>query len=326
MKCRTFLKAVSILACPLILAGAARAESNYPSKPIRMIVPWVPGGFTDVFARKVAERMAQQLGQPVVVENKAGANGGIGTGFVARSPGDGYTIIMETADTHAINPAIYQNLEYDPVKDFKQISILASQPLVFAVNASVPARTVQEFVESAKTKPGQLSYGTWGTGSVAHLGFARFAKQAGIELNHIPYKGVSPALVDVVAGRVDAIFVGFLSAGDNFKTGKLRPLALTGAQHVGLLPDTQTMQELGYEDFDVSLWYGLGVPSSTPDAVVEKLSQAAQHAVMQTDIKPMLESYAMQPRGTSAQEATRFIAEEGRKWAAAAKDAGVELQ
>src|SRR5690606_13340659 len=136
------------------------------------------------------------------------ANGSIGTSFVAHAPGDGYTLIVETADTHAINPSIYKNLDYDPVKDFKQISILAAQPLVFAVNASVPAKTVREFVELARQKPGVLSYGTWGNGSVAHLGFARFAQEAGIQLNHIPYKGVSPAVLDVVAGRVDAIFVG----------------------------------------------------------------------------------------------------------------------
>lgn len=323
MRNLTWIKLLAVMVCSLCAATPGYAEGTFPDRPIRLIVPWAPGGFTDIFARKVAERMSQQLGQPIVVENKAGANGSIGTAFVARSSGDGYTIIMETADTHAINPSIFKDLAYDPVQDFKQVSILASQPLVFAVRADLPVKSVQEFVERARQSPGTISYGTWGTGSVAHLGFERFSKLAGIKLNHIPYKGVSPALVDVLAGRVDGIFIGFLSAGDNFKNGKLRPLAMTSAGRAPVLPDVPTMQELGYKDFDINLWYGLGVPAATPDSVVAALNKAAEYAIKNTDIRPMLESYAMEARGTSAQEATAYIKEERQRWGQAAKDAKI---
>jgi len=314
------------LFCGSVCPATGVAADTFPNRPIRLIVPWVPGGFTDIFARNVADQMSRRLGQQIVVENKPGANGSIGTDFVARSPGDGYTIIMETADTHAINPSIYKDLRYDPVKDFKQISILSSQPLVFAVAAHVKANTVAEFVALAKQQPGQLSYGTWGLGSVSHLAIERFSGEAGIKLNHVPYKGVSPAVVDVAAGRVDAMFVGFLSVGDNFKNGKIRPLAMTSAKRASLLPDVQTLQELGYKDFDVNLWYGLGVPASTPDSVVEILSAAAQYAIQKTDIHTMLESYAMEPRGTNAADANKFIAAEREKWKQAAAIANIEAQ
>ena len=317
---------VALLFAGIVFPQAVMAADPYPNKPIRLIVPWVPGGFTDIFARNVAEQMSRRLGQQIVVENKPGANGSIGTDFVARSPGDGYTIIMETADTHAINPSIYKDLKYDPIKDFKQISILSSQPLVFAVAAHVKANTVAEFVALAKQQPGQLSYGTWGLGSVSHLAIERFSGEAGIKLNHVPYKGVSPAVLDVAAGRVDAMFVGFLSVGDNFKNGKIRPLAMTSAKRASLLPDVQTLQELGYKDFDVNLWYGLGVPASTPDSVVETLSAAAQYAVQKTDIHTMLEGYAMEARGTSAADATKFVVGEREKWKQAAEIANIEAQ
>ena len=317
---------VALVFTGIVFSQAVVAADPYPNKPIRLIVPWVPGGFTDIFARNVAEQMSRRLGQQIVVENKPGANGSIGTDFVARSPGDGYTIIMETADTHAINPSIYKDLKYDPVKDFKQISILSSQPLVFAVSAHVKANTVAEFVALAKQQPGQLSYGTWGLGSVSHLAIERFSGEAGIKLNHVPYKGVSPAVVDVAAGRVDAMFVGFLSVGDNFKNGKIRPLAMTSAKRASLLPDVQTLQELGYKDFDVNLWYGLGVPVSTPDSVVEILSAAAQYAVQKTDVKTMLESYAMEARGTNPADASKFIVAERERWKKAAEIANIEAQ
>ena len=306
-----------------VFPAATASASNFPSQPIRLVVPWVPGGFTDVFARKVADAMSKKLGQPIIVENKPGANGSMGTRYVAQSPGDGYTIIMETADTHAINPSIYKDLGYDPVKDFKQVSFLSAQPLVFAVNASVPANTVQEFIALAKKKPGELTYGTWGIGSVSHLGFERFAKESDIRLSHVPYKGVSPAILDVVAGRVDAIFVGLLSAGDHFKTGKLKALAMTSARAVSQMPGIKPLREMGYQDFDINLWYALGVPASTPDAVVRTLSEAAQYAIKETDIKAMLESYSMEVRGTGADEAQAIIASERQRWAKAAKEANI---
>jgi len=314
---------VFAFAAVAVFLAATASASNFPSQSIRLIVPWVPGGFTDVFARKVADAMSKKLGQPMIVENKPGANGSMGTRYVAQSPGDGYTIIMETADTHAINPSIYKDLGYDPVKDFKQVSFLSAQPLVFAVNASVPANTVQEFIALAKKKPGELTYGTWGIGSVSHLGFERFAKESDIRLSHVPYKGVSPAILDVVAGRVDAIFVGLLSAGDHFKTGKLKALAMTSARAVSQMPGIKPLREMGYQDFDINLWYALGVPASTPDAVVRTLSEAAQYAIKETDIKAMLESYSMEVRGTGADEAQAIIASERQRWAKAAKEANI---
>lgn len=322
----------NMFACAALVACAgisfAQSASNFPHKHITMVVPWAPGGFTDVYARKVAEKMSQNLGQPIIVENRAGANGSIGTAYVAKSAPDGYTIIVETADTHAINPSIYppNNLKYDPIKDFKQIAILSSQPLILAINSSVPANSVADLVAMAKAKPGVLTYATWGKGSVAHLGVVRFAKSAGIQLNHIPYKGVSPAVLDVVAGRVDLMLTGVYTSGEYFKNGMMKPLAAASNQRLPLMPNLVTLQELGYQDLDLRLWYGLGVPSATPDAVVERLYQAATVALQSADVKALLDKNGMDVHGYSPAEATRHVTKERGRWAAAAEAAGDGLK
>lgn len=328
MHTKSILKAVFACAAIVACAGTSFAQtaSGFPQKPITLIVPWAAGGFTDIYARKVAEKMSHSLGQPVIVDNKPGANGSIGTAFVAKSPPDGYTIIVETADTHAINPSIYPDLKYDPVKDFKQISILSSQPLILAVNGSVAVDSVEELVKMAGAKPGVLTYATWGKGSVPHLGIVRFSKAAGIQLNHIPYKGVGPAVLDVVAGRVDLMLTGFFTSGEYFKNGKMKPLAAASSQRLAMAPNLPTLQELGYRDLDLRLWYGLGVPVATPDAVVERLHQAASAAVQSADVKALLEKNGMDIHDYGPVEATRHVMKERERWAAAAVAAGDGLR
>ena len=321
-----FASATLLGAC---VAGAAQSDATqasvgFPQRPVTVIVPWPAGGFTDVYARKVSEKMAQDLGQPVIVENKPGANGAIGTAFVARSNPDGYTIVIETADTHAINPSIYPpaDLRYDPIKDFRQVSILSSQPLILAVGGNVAARSVDDLVRMAKARPGELSYATWGKGSVPHLGIVRFSKVAGIDLNHIPYKGVSPAAMDVMAGRVDMMLTGLFTSSDHFKNGTMRPLAAASNQRMAMMPELPTLQELGYPDLELRLWYGLGVPTGTPDAVVERLHKAASVAMASDDIKALLDKNGMDIHNYDPARATQHVLKERERWAAAAEAAG----
>lgn len=330
MQPHTLLKQLIAGAALLVAAGTGFAQSaaNFPQKPISMIVPWAPGGFTDVYARKMAEKMSQHLGQPVIVENKPGANGSIGTAFVAKSAPDGYTIIVETADTHAINPSIYppKDLRYDPIKDFKQIAILSSQPLILAVGGKVPVNTVEDLVKLAKSKPGEVSYATWGKGSVPHLGIVRIAKVTDMQLNHIPYKGVNPAVLDVVAGRVDLMLTGLFTSGEYFNNGMMRPIAAASNQRLAKLPNVPTLQELGYPDLNLRLWYGLGVPSATPDDIVQRLHQAASAAVQSTDIKGMLDKNGMDIHDLGPAEASLHVSKERERWAAAAVAAGNGLK
>lgn len=310
------------------LAQVPAAADSYPRKPIQMIVPWAPGGLTDVYARKVAERMTQELGQPIIIENKPGANGSIGTAFVAQSAPDGHTIIVETADTHAINPSIYppQQLKYDPIKDFKQVSILAAQPMLLGISSKVPANTLEQLVAHAKREPNGVSYATWGRGSVAHLGIVLFAKSAGIKVTHIPYKGVNPAVIDVVGGRVDMMLTGAHTSSEFFKNGTMKPLAATTARRLPMYPQVPTLQELGYKDFDIRLWYGFGVPAGTPDAVVDKLVRAVRIAVQSQEVRAFADKYGMETIGSSSQEATKHVAQERERWAAAAEAAGSDLK
>lgn len=330
MHTKSILKCVFACAALVMAVGTSFAQTaaSFPQKPISMIVPWAAGGFTDVYARKVAEKMSQTLGQPIVVENKPGANGSIGTAFVAKSAPDGYTIIVETADTHAINPSIYppKELRYDAIKDFKQISILSSQPLILAVNGTVPVNSADDLVKMAKAKPGVMSYATWGKGSVPHLGIVRFSKVAGIQLNHIPYKGVNPAVLDVVAGRVDLMLTGFFTSGEYFKNGMMKPLAAASNQRLAMMPSLPTLQELGYPDLNLRLWYGLGVPTATPDAIVARLHQAASAAVQSADVKALLDKNGMDVHDFGPAEATLHVARERERWAAAADAAGDGLK
>lgn len=303
MNSRHFLKAVAGAAI-LAAAGSALAQAAYPTKPIRLIVPFAPGGSTDLAARLVAEFGSRELGQQIVVENKPGAGGSTGMEFVARSPADGYTLGMATVSTHGANPAVYgSKLKYDPVKDFAPVTNVATTPSVFAVNPNkVPAATMKDFMALAKASPGRYSFGSPGTGSLGHANISHFTALAQIELLHVPYKGAGQAMNDAAAGQVDAITDNLPSALPHIKAGKLRALAVLSEKRSPALPDVPTYGELGFPQMGGGGWFGIVAPAGTPPDVVAKLNAAIHKAMKQPDFaRKMDESGATLIPGTPAQ-------------------------
>ena len=280
MNTRHFLKALAGAAA-LAAAGIASAQSPYPSQTIKLIVPFAPGGSTDIAARLIAEYGGRELGQPLVVENKGGAGGSLGMEFVAKSRADGYTLGMATVSTHGANPAVYgSKLKYDPVKDFLPITNVATTPSVFAVNPNkVPAKTMKEFLAQAKAAPEKFSFGTPGTGSLGHANIEHFMALAQVKLLHVPYKGGGQAMNDAIAGQVDAITDNLPSALPHIKSGKLRALAVLSEKRSPALPDVPTYGELGFPQMGGGGWFGVVAPAGTPPEVVARLN-AAFHKAM----------------------------------------------
>jgi tripartite-type tricarboxylate transporter receptor subunit TctC len=283
--------------CTLGIAGmlasgtAAAQPPDYPSKPIRLITPFPPGGGTDVVARIIGERLAEQLGQPVVVDNKGGAGGVLGTELAAQAPPDGYTLVLGSSATHAVNPSLYSKLGYDPIADFVAISPVAATPLLLMVNQAVPAKTVAELIALAKAKPANagLTYASAGPGTAQHLGGELFKAASGTNLLHVPYKGAGPAMTDLLAGHVDMVFDTMPSALPQVRTGKLRILGISSATRSATLPDVPAIAETlpGYE---MTTWWGLFAPKGTPAAVVERLNREVKLAVAS---KPVLDKFKM---------------------------------
>lgn len=259
-------------------AGTALAADNYPSKPVRLIIPFAPGGSTDLVGRMIAEYVGRELGQTVVVENKGGAGGAVGAEFVARAEPDGYTIGMATVSTHGSNPAIHTNLKYDPVKDFAPVSNVMGIPSVFAVHPSVPAKDMKEFIALAKAAPEKYTFASPGVASLGHANIENFMMQADIRLLHVPYRGAGPALNDALAGQVDAITDNLSSTLPHLKEGRLRPLAVLGAERSNVLPNVPTYAELGFPEMGTGGWFGIVAPAGTPPAVVQRLNDAVKKA------------------------------------------------
>ncbi|MDI9856159.1 tripartite tricarboxylate transporter substrate binding protein BugE [Comamonas sp. 17RB] len=277
---RTLLASVAAAAALSALTPAVfAADAVYPSRPIRLIVPFGAGGSTDMVARLLAEKMGPILGQAVVIENKGGAGGSIGASEIAKSAPDGYTIGMATVSTHGANPAIMTKLPYDAKKDFAPITNVMSVPSVFVVHPSVPAKTMKEFIALAKAHPGKYTFASPGTGSLGHANIENFMNLAGIELLHIPYKGAGQALTDALGGQVNAMTDNLPSSLSNIQAGKLRPLAVLAFKRAEVLPDVPTYTELGYAQMGDGGWFGLVAPAGTPKAVIAKLNAAAHKAM-----------------------------------------------
>lgn len=319
--------AILLLASGLLsAAGAAETASDYPTRPIKIVVPYPPGGSADLVGRMVAEKLSRSMNQPVVVDNKGGASGSIGSDFVSRSVPDGYTLLVAISDTHAINPAVMSNLPYDPQKDFVPVSLMATQPMVLAVGRSMPARTLGEFVALAKQKPRGVSYASNGKGGLQHLAMELFSRSAGIETLHVPYKGAAPALADVIGGQVDALFISLQGAGGNIGSGNLRPLALASSQRLAVAVDVPTFAEAGYPQFTVTQWYGLMAPKGTPAAIVDRLNREVKAALATPDVSDKLKAVGTEPAGGSPEQFRSFLASEIRQWADVAKSVGVRLE
>ena len=305
----------SLAGLGLSAAGAASAaEPAWPSLPVRIVVPYVPGGSTDVLARRLAEKLRSSLGQTVVVENRAGAGGTIGADSVAKSPPDGYSLLMGVTGTHGIAPSIYPNLPYDPARDFAPVSLVVTAPLVLVTSPSVPATSVAEFVALAKAEPNRLTYGTPGNGTSMHLTGVMFDLKAGTQLVHVPYRGSAVALTDLVGGRISSMFGDLLVVLPQIQAGTIRALAVTSATRNPLLPDVPTLSEAGLPGFEALSWQGLFAPAGTPPAVVDRLSRETRAAMQSPDVRDFFAAQGFAVDATPPEVLGRLVESEIAKW------------
>jgi tripartite-type tricarboxylate transporter receptor subunit TctC len=302
------------LAALLLCCAATAQAQSYPSKPIRLVVPFAPGGSSSIIARAFSTEMSKGLGQPFVVENKPGGAGNVAMEDVARSAPDGYTLIIGHIGTLAVNPYMFPSLPFDTNRDFRAVSLLAKVPTIFVVHESVPAKDLREFIALAKKEPGKLYYGSAGNGSAGHLAIEYLKLVSGMDIQHVPYKGTGPNLIDLVAGRTQFSAAGTPPFLPHVKSGKLRVVAVGTTKRLAILPDVKTVAEQGYPGFETSQWYGLNAPAKTPDAVVERLSAEAAKAAASPDVARQLEPDAAEPVGSSPKEYADYIASEQARW------------
>nr|WP_115714203.1 tripartite tricarboxylate transporter substrate binding protein [Cupriavidus taiwanensis] len=321
---RNWLAQAGTLAGAAILghAGQAFAQQPYPAKPIRLIVPYPAGGGTDTVARLIGQRLAESLGQPVVVENKPGASGMLGNDTVAKAPADGYTLLL--AITALIqSPALYKRTPYDVAKDFTPVSLIAKSSDLFVVPNRVPASTMREFLALAKS--GKLSYGSYGNGTSSHLHGELLRQQAGIEIAHIPYKGAAPLMSDLLGGQVDSAFVDVTSANPYLTSGKFKILGITGTQRYKALPNVPTFSELGLAGFEPNGWFGLFLPGNAPKDVTARLAAETARIVRLPEVTQKLAGMGLQPVGSTPQELAAVVAGDTPKWARIVRDANIQL-
>lgn len=306
-----------------LLVAVPLAAQDYPSRPVKIVVSYAPGGSNDVVARVIAPELQKELGQSFVVENRAGASGTIGADMVAKSPPDGYTLFMG-AGAHALAPSLFKKMPYDLVKDFAPVSLAATSAYVLVVNPAVPASTLPELIALLKAKPGQLNYASAGKGTPLHLAAELFKSKTGTDIVHVPYGGDTPALNDLLAGNVELSFMSVASTAPQIRAGKLRALAVTSTRRSEALPDLPTLHELGIDGYDVGTWWGLLAPAGTPDAIVGKLNAAMRKAVAQREVKERFAPLGLDPMSDSPSEFAAFIKAEVARYAAIAKIAGIE--
>jgi len=312
-------------ALALSSAGAsAQAGTPYPVKPVRFVVPYVPGGGTDLMARALAARMTESMGQPVIVENRAGAGGNLGMEFVAHSAPDGYTIALALTAQYVVNPALYPKLPYDPVKDYAPIMLVARNPYVLVVHPSVPAKSVKELITLAKAHAGQLTFSSSGNGSGAHLSGEMLKTMAGVNLLHIPYKGAGALLPDLIAGQTHMSFVTWSSVGPHVRSGRLRALGVTTVRRSPALPDLPAIAET-LPGYDLPVWYGIVAPAGTPRETVAKLNAEILRVITTPDFRQRIEVDAVEPIGSTPAEFADYIKVELVKWARIVRDSGAKV-
>jgi len=297
-----------------LAAGGVHAAADWPTRPVRLIVPFPPGGSTDILGRSIAQKLQEALGQPFVVENKGGAGGSIGATEVARAAPDGYTLLMGHIGTLAINPSLYPDLAYDPVKSFAPVALIARVPNVLVVNPAVPARDVQQLVALAKAKPGALRYASGGNGSAAHIAMEYFKLRTQTDIGHIPYRGTSPAVTDVMSGQVEIIMTGVPAVLQQVKAGKLRALAVSSRSPVASMPDLPTIAASGVPDFEAIQWYGIVAPARTPAAVIALLNAEVGRALQTPALKARLDAEGAEAAPTTPEAFGALIASEIARW------------
>ena len=317
--CRSFAAAAIAFAC-----GSAAAQ-GYPAKPVRVVVPFPPGQATEIMGRLLAEKLAESMGQSFTVDNRPGASGIIGVEHVAKSPPDGYTLLVTASGTMVINPHLYTKLSYDPLRDFAPIALLGIFPLMAVVHPAVPARNIRELVALAKSRSGELNFASSGAGTAPHLAAEMFKYHAGVELVHIPYKGSGPALADLLGGRVTMMFDTVTSSLPHVQSGKLRAIAVTAAARTSALPDVPTAAESGVPDMVAVGWAGLLAPAGTPREIVARLNAESTRILSRPDVRERLLAIGCDPAPGTAEDFVQYMRTESARWAQAVKAAGVKL-
>lgn len=308
----------------LVFAAPPVAAKEYPSEPIRFIVPFNAGGGTDVVARVVAEAVSKDIGQPMLVDNRPGAQGIVGTKVGAEAKPDGHTVTFVLQATMALNPSLYKATNYDPINDFEPVSQLSAAPYVVAVHPSLGVKSIQDLVDKAKEQPGRINYASGAAAS--HLASLMFQKTVGIELSHIPYSGSGQALTDLLAGRVKVMLSSPVSVLPHIQSGALIPLAVTSSERIASLPDVPTVAELGHAGFDVTGWYGMAAPKGTPREVVEKLNASVQRALATDAVRNSLASAGVDAKGSSPEAFGKLIVAERERWKAVIDEAGIKAE
>jgi tripartite-type tricarboxylate transporter receptor subunit TctC len=314
---------LALAAASFAIAGAAMPQS-YPSRPVRLIVPSTPGGSVDTLARSIGPRLSERWGQQVVVDNRAGAGGAIAGELTAKAPPDGYLLMIGTIAGLATNVSLQKKLPYDPLRDFAPVTLVATQNLMLLVHPSVPAKTVKELVRLARANPGKLTFASAGNGTGSHLSGELFKQLAGVDLLHIPYKGVAPALVDVVSGQVSMSFPSILTALHQVRAGRLRALAVTGATRSAAAPELPTLQEAGIAGYESATWYGIVAPAATPPEIIARLHSEIVAVLRTPELNDRLSREGADPVGNTPQEFGRFMHSEIEKWRKVIRAAGIQ--
>ncbi|NOV26592.1 tripartite tricarboxylate transporter substrate binding protein [Cupriavidus necator] len=330
MKAKTFITTLAVAAAtvlPALLAqpaAAADADAAYPARPIRLVVPFPPGGPTDLVSRVIARRMSDELGQPVLVDNRPGANGNIGAEIVAKAPADGYTVLYNTSSI-ALSPALYRKLSYDVKRDFAPVALTAMVPLVLEVNAQLPVHDVKAFIQYLKANPDKLTYGSAGNGNVTHLAAFMFLQAQGLSAVHAPYKGSAPALTDLASGQVQFMADTINSSLPFIRDKRMRALAVTSTSRSAQLPDVPTLAETVQPGFEVGAWQGMMVPAKTPPEIVRKLNAAVMKALAHPDTRASLAAQGAEPRGSTPEAYGTYLGAEMTRWRKVVKDSGATL-
>lgn len=313
----------TVAGCCILCAAAANAQT-YPEKPIRLIVAYAPGGNADTLARIISQRLGQMLEQQIVVENRPGANGAIGTEVAAKAAPDGYTLLF-IASGHAINPGIYAKLAFDPVKDFAPISLVGSTPLILTITSALPARSVKELIAIARARPGELSYASAGNGSPGHLAGALFNSMGRVNIVHVPYKATQQAIIDLTTGQVQVMYPSMTAVLPHIKSGRLRGLAITAREHSTLAPELPTMQQAGMPGYEATIWNGMLAPARTPAAIVAKLNTSIVQIMQTQEVRDRIAALGADPATSTPAAFGKFIADEIAKWGKVIKEAGVHI-
>ncbi len=321
--CRLALSLMVLL--NLFVHAAVNAQAAYPDRPIKLVVPYPPGGTTDLLARTLAPRLSERLGQPILIENRAGAGGVIGSQVVAKSPADGYTLVFGSIASHGILPAIQTPQPYDPIRDFAPVSLVAITPNVLLANVSAPAKNLSELIALAKSQPGKLNFGSTSLGGSPHMSGELLKSQAKIQMVHVPYKGGAPMLVDLMGGQISFAFDNLPSSIQHIRSGKVKALAVTTAKRWPHAPEIPTMAEAGLPGYESSAWFGLLAPGNTPKAVVDLLQRHVSAILKQPEVEKIYLEQGAMPVGNTSEEFVRFITAEMQKWKTVVSDTGVKL-